>query len=180
MARRFSSRGRFPVGERRKTQWVLGPGGDDPAFDTISSGVSATIIFGTGITPTVPALTLVRLRGMFQIRLQTADASGAGFTYTLGIGIVTSDAFAIGVTAIPDPFDDADWGGWIWHQFGVIKAPSEVLDLNQIPAQTIEIDSKAMRKFSNNETMFAAVQVAEVATATMSAELVTRALVKLP
>ena len=174
------SSGGFARASRRLTAWTSGPGGDDIAFDTFSTGATGSQIIGSGITPTVNALTVVRIRGMFQIRLSTADAGGSGFTYAVGIGMVTSDAFGIGVTAIPKPFDDQGWPGWLWHHFGVIKAPQEVLDLNQVQASTVEIDSKAMRKFRVNETLMAVIQFGEVATATVAGELVTRVLVKLP
>jgi len=158
----------------------LGPGNGSitAAGDTIST--TSNVILGSGITPLIPQMTVVRLRGTIGIQLVTATAAEAGFNYALGIGICTADAFAIGVTATPTPFDDAEWPGWLWHHFGYIKAPQEVHDLNQVPLQQITIDSKAMRKLRLNEILYAAIECGEQGTAVIRVHCMTRVLVKLP
>ncbi len=179
--RRFSG---VSARSKRLTFWNLGPG-----MDTIATGDPAQItgnevtIIGSGISPTIPALTVVRLRGMVQVQLVAADATRAGYQYALGIGITTLDSFTdVGATALPDPFDDADWPGWIWHQFGMINSPFGAVSAtnNQHSTNFHEIDSKAMRKFRLSEVMFAIVQAGEIAVALMDVKLACRGLFKLP
>ena len=180
MPRRTRLSGGFTRQSRRQTTWAFGPGGDDIAFDPITISATGTQIFGAGITPVIPNLTLVRLRGVLDLRLTAADAGDVGFTWAFGVGKVANDAFLAGVAAIPDPFDDIEWPGWIYHNMGTLMAPQEVLDLNQVPAFRLEVDSKSMRKLRLNEVLFAAIQVSERATAQIRALFVSRTLFKLP
>jgi len=112
--------------------------------------------------------------------LKTGGADD-GFHGALGIGIVTDDAFAIGVTAVPDPIDDMEWDGWLYHRFWDIHSRGTFSnDDGHINAVSFEVDSKAMRKMTEGDTLFAIVQVVEAATATGSIWFDSRALFKLP
>ena len=176
---RGSSRVRSP---RRLTAWSLGPGGDDLAsLDQLSLSATGDSIFGSGVTPVVPALTVVRLRGVLRLNLTAADTGGSGFNYAVGIGIVSADAFTVGATAVPKPFTDADWPGWMWHHFGQLStAVGALTTTNAHPALVTEIDSKAMRKLRLNEVLFGIIEAAELGTSVMTATLTSRVLVKLP
>ena len=183
-SRQFSggfSRGR----PRRKTTWSLGPGGDDLlSMDTIGFSASGQFILGSGVAPVVPELTIVRIRGYLEVGLRTADAALAGYNYVAGIGIVSGDAFSVGVTAVPKPFDDIDWPGWLWIHMSGLHAPAGALASSSADAQTtrevVVIDTKAMRKLGTNEVLFMIVQAAETGAATMDIRGGTRVLVKLP
>ena len=183
MARRLRSSSReFGRADRRKTAWDLGPGGGSIAtFEVAQLTSSTSAVLGTGVTPLIPNLTIARIRGMVNLSLITADAARAGYTYCLGIGIVTSDAFSTGVSAMPNPFDDADWPGWIWHQFGVLRSAVAAITVSgEVPDARIEIDAKAMRKFRTNEVLFGSVQVGETVNAAIDVAMATRLLVMLP
>ncbi len=54
---------------------------------------------------------------------------------------------------MPGPFTDAGWGGWfVWRSFSY--AIEEVTAAGfDIMTKTMEIDSKAMRKISDDETI---------------------------
>ena len=163
---------------RRLTSWALGPGGDD--LGTMDAQVRTTtgnIIYGSGVTPVVPNLTIVRTRGFVDMRLLSATAVGDGFNYALGLGIVTNDAFSIGVTATPNPFDDADWPGWLWHDMGTLK---KVLGDVDGLWRRVEIDSKAMRKLRQNEVYGLYMDFAQVASGNLEVTAATRSLFKLP
>jgi len=175
------SRGFGPVrnrtGNRRSVQWELGPGADDQlTFDAVSLSTSTTTIFGSGAVAT-EKLTVVRIRGFLNIVLLTNDSTPGGFNWSAGIGIVTSDAFAIGISAMPSPFDDIEWPGWLWHQMGAAVSP--VTTAGRENYWNFEIDTKAMRKMGINEVLFASIQTGEISTSTASARLATRALIKL-
>ena len=168
---------------KRLSAWALGPGmGNIITGDPLQISSSASGIIGDGVTPIVPHLTVVRMRGIVQVQLATADAVRAGFQYVIAIGIVNSDAFVVGVSAVPDAFDDADWPGWLWYQMGMINTSVAVLSATNNNFATVfhEIDSKAMRKLRQNEVLFAMCQPGEIGTATMDIKLASRVLVKLP
>jgi len=157
---------------KRSTAWAQGPG-SGTALTSLTSSVLK--ILGSGVTPTIAKVTIVRLRGQFGGSLLTATAAGNGFIGALGVGIVTVPAFAIGTTAVPDPVDEADWDGWMFHRFFQLTAASPISggaatdelsgDFNTA-SFNIEVDSKAMRKIDENEILMAAVGVTEIGTAT--------------
>ncbi len=184
MTRPRSSRGFHPRGPRRLTDWALGPGGNDLAtLDVSSTSSSGTEVLGQGISPTNSQLTIVRVRGTISSRLTVAGAQGSGFHLVFGLGIATADAFTdIGATALPDPFDDSDWPGWMWlgsvHMHTSIGALA-VGDPSVNPVITT-IDAKSMRKLQLNEVMFLAMQSGETGTSVIEVAAYTRVLFKLP
>jgi len=182
-AKRQLSRGFGPRGPRRLTTWILGPGGDDlPTLDAISFSANTIAILGSGITPVIPALTIVRIHGHLELLFSAADVALAGFNWVAGIGVVTLDAFTAGAGSIPDLFADIDWPGWMWMATGSIhtaKGAFAVGDPTVNPV-IVKIDSKSMRKLRVNEVMFMAFETGEAPAATMTVRGMTRALVKLP
>ena len=111
--------------------------------------------------------------------MSAAAAAGNAFIGAVGIGIVSNQAFAIGATAVPMPIDEEDSETWLWHHYVNLVAPSTTDFAPGAVNQRIEIDSKAMRKVEQNETIYMAVQGVE--TGTIVAEVVanTRMLFKL-
>ena len=121
------------------------------------------------------------------MQLDLATAAGDGFLGALGIGIVTTDAFDAGITAVPGPFSDSDWDGWIWHHFfqlrGIaVQSQGADVAINSVGGTLrIPIDSKAMRIQSDNEVLFGMTETAvETGTAGMVVVADTRVLDKLP
>ena len=83
------------------------------------------------------------------MHLLTAAAAGDGFFGAVGIGIVTNQAFVAGVTSMPEPFDEVNWDGWMWHFFFDIRSVTATIGDGVNAAsvsQLLTIDSKAMRK----------------------------------
>ena len=133
-------------GTRRNTSWGFGP---DSTEQTMSS--SAKILGSTGITTTVPS-TIIRIRGYQSLTVLSTSAGGDGMLGASGIGLVTADAFAIGITAIPGPQTDSQWEGWMWHRFWDVRTNTATLadGVNSVGAnKSFEIDSKAMRKWDS-------------------------------
>ena len=162
---------------RRLVQWELGPGGDDIAtLDRLDFTASGTSILGTGAIATEP-ITVVRTRGFISFQLTASAAALDGYNIAYGVGVVTADAFAIGVTAVPNPFDDIEWAGWLVHGMTALHSVTATVDENDM--LLIEFDSKAQRKVGVNEVVFLAIQVGETGTAVMSARGASRMLIKL-
>ncbi len=129
----------------RIVQW-LAP--SDQAFVNVNTG--ATTIISSASFEQVS--TVMRTRGQVSIIPQdpSADLNIVG---AYGACIVSTDAFTAGVASVPAPFDDADWGGWyVWRSFGYRLEVADNTGKNFIN-WTQEIDSKAMRKITPNETL---------------------------
>ena len=132
------------------TQWI-GPA--DQNFVNVASG-GATLV--SSVLLGEPA-TVVRVRGQVSIK-PTTYAADITIVGAWGMGIVSEEAFNAGVASIPEPFSDADWGGWfVWRNFSF---HFEVIDNTGVflASWDFEVDSKAMRKIGVNEVL---VHVAE-------------------
>jgi len=95
-------------------------------------------------------MTLTRIRAILQ--LATTATAAAEIVVDFGIVVVTVQAFAAGVTAVPDPEDDdADF---LWfHSVNVIKGHFREVSaggFRQMPI-TIEVDNLAQRKIDGSE-----------------------------
>ena len=143
-------RGRYFRGRndsnRRKTEWSQFL--QSPAFVSIASTASVLL---SSLSFENPG-TIVRTRGMISIRPGTTGAD-LDFVGAYGCGIVSAEALAIGATAIPSPFSDADWGGWMVLQPFAGRWEQATDIGRQIASWEYEIDSKAMRKVEPNSAM---------------------------
>ena len=162
----------------RKTVWNQGP---FSAAIQQSTAAGLTLI-DTGQTG-IGSTTLVRIRGELTVFISVATTIGDGFRkFSAGIGVVSSNAFAIGATAVPSPEADSEWGGWLWFLAAASLVSFETTEVARGPisAVRIPIDSKAMRKLAPNETIFGAIAfTGEIGTATAEFVMNTRMLVKL-
>ena len=170
--RRFARRG--AVGSaRRETSWGLGPNG-------FLNGVSADSVnlFSVTTVPVSDGLTLVRTRG--ELVMSASGTSGDSAQIAVGLAVVSAEASAIGVTAIPSPITDLAWDEWFFHQFLSINMVSQNAN-NQSQNYRFLIDSKAMRKFTPGNAMVGIMELAnEQGTGvTVDLQLSTRMLFKL-
>jgi len=133
------------AGSRRLTQWI-GPAAQ--SYQNVASTGATLLAFVSFEEQT----TVVRTRGQVSVRLQAfgvdLDIIGA-----FGMGVVSTEAFLAGVASIPEPFTDADWGGWfVWRSFSYHLEFNDVTGIESF-LWDFEVDSKAMRKISPNETI---------------------------
>jgi len=173
MARRHSN---FGSGRKRKTTWI-GPA-DQGYVGVASAGATLVASFDVSQAANSAAIgaTIVRTRGMISIRPQsvTADLDIVG---AFGVGVVSSQALAVGITAVPEPFDEADWDGWmVWRSFSyALEVVSEIGE--HFIEWDFEVDSKAMRKLGEGDA-FVLVAQSQQGAYSISAPL--RHLIKLP
>ena len=129
----------------RLTSWIGPP---DQAYVNVASAASV-IISSAGFEEPV---TVMRTRGRVSILPQT-EAADAIIIGAVGMAIVSTEAFAAGVASIPSPFRDADWGGWfVWRTFAFRFTFADATGFIEEGAG-FEVDSKAMRKVTANETL---------------------------
>jgi len=178
---RLVSRGRshlISAANRRKVSWSAGPKG----FTSIQSTAGAELFSVTAVSG-LNDLTLVRIRGEFRAWLLTASAEGEGFEWAAGICNVSENAAGVGITAVPHPFTDMAWDGWIWHSTGSLHSRDNApaADNSGATMVKLEIDNKAMRKVHLSDTLVGVFESAvESGTSTIRASLLTRVLDKLP
>ena len=176
MARRSSFRGRGHF-VKRQTGWEEGVG-ELTSLQAVTASTSL-IIGSVGFQLAVDGVTLIRTRGIIQVIL-TAAGAAEGFNGAFGICVVSNDAFAVGITAIPNPVDDMDWDGWLYHQFWSLMAPAAFQATGTGPfVKDLVIDSKAMRKVGQNDTIVLVGQFLEIGTAALSVTAGSRFLFKL-
>ena len=139
------------VAQKRQVSWI-GPA--DQAYVAVSTNASAIVAsFDPGAVG-LPKLTIVRSRGHISIRPQllTGDLDIVG---AFGMAIVSAQAFVAGAASIPAPFTEAAWDGWfVWQSFsahfGFEGGESDFFFQRDI---AWDIDSKAMRKVTENEVV---------------------------
>ncbi len=173
MARRSSFSG---ASQRRRTGWEEGPGTNS----LVNVNSSSVAILGNTQAAVEDGLTVVRIRGFVELLINQMVAVTDGFTGALGIGIATTAAIGVGVTAVPTPITEVEWEGWLWHQFFSLHA-TEIDSVNTAQVrQTFMIDSKAMRKLETQDAIYAAIEVTETGSSNMVVRLGSRMLLKLP
>ena len=87
------------------------------------------------------------------------------------------------MTACPGALTDLDDDIWMWHHFFTVKAINVTggdLGSNAVSlAQRFEIDSKAMRKITEDQFLFGSIEAVETGGATLRLNADSRVLLKL-
>jgi len=147
MARNFT-RGRGRLGARRETQWVA-----IAETQTALAGANSALLF-TGLTAALLGMrpfTIIRTRGVMHIR---SDNVAADETYGGGLSfaVVSDQALAIGVTAVPTPMTDRDSD--LFFVFEEMYSRQEVftsVGVESTVGEFKEWDSKGARKVEEGQ-----------------------------
>ncbi len=137
-------------GSRMLKGW-LGFGGSSLDFTANSTLMVQTVDFtGPG--------TILRMLWEYVISPISAAAITADDSalLTVGVGIVSTDAATLGFTAMPDPFDDADypWLYWRGHAMHYRIAGATAADSSGISGDVrVSVDVKSMRKIKSKESL---------------------------
>ena len=161
--------------QSRQKKYEWGPGLNSSAVQSVTAAIATVVSTGQ---ESLGNQTVVRIRGELTAWIEVATTIGDGFVKVMaGIGIVSQDAFA--ASAFPSVLNDADWSGWMWVYSGGALVSLETTEVarGSMGAIRLPIDTKAMRKWRLNETVFAQVATStEIGTATMSFVMNTRLL----
>ena len=170
----------FPQASRkRKTAWGVGPQEVDR---TLTSSTSVLWSAGIVLSSAAPEATIVRIRGIMTATLEVVGAIGDGFFGAIGMGLVTSAAFAAGVGSVPTPITEEDWDGWMFHSYFDVRAVTATIadGVNAVGVVArIPIDTKAMRIFREEMTLVGVTEVVESGAANVEMQGQTRVLLKL-
>jgi len=141
---------------RRETLWT-----GITETETAMAAASTAVLF-TGFGASTLALrpfTIVRVRGWWHLR---SDQLAGTESYMAGIGmaVVSDQALAIGVTAVPTPFTDKASDLWFLHdimsgQFAVSSAIG-ILEVGRGK----ELESRAMRKVEEGQDVALSIETA--------------------
>ena len=101
--------------------------------------------------------TLRRIRGHWGVTLDTGGVDEV-LIVRAGIIIVSEDAAAIGVTAVPGPGSDRSQP-WIWTGQLYLSSGAEAAVVNDQLSQSGMIDSKAMRRMKPGDNLAFVVEV---------------------
>ena len=116
---------------------------------------------------------LIRTRGLLSLTLITAAAVGDGYVGAFGMGVVTTAAATAGVGSIPTSLTEAGWDGWFLHQYFDIRSG---IGAGGPVLLQYALDSKAMRKISEDESIIMALEIVETGDASISVVSRTRIL----
>jgi len=132
---------------RRDTLWIGSPSTDT----TIAAANTAVLILSLGAAGlALRPFTVVRVRCYWHLKSdQTANTEAWGAS--IGYAVVSDQASAIGVTAVPTPETDKSSDLWMLHatRYGQYSVSSAIGVLEQGFGENI--DSKAMRKVQEGE-----------------------------
>jgi len=136
---RGAVRGRAP---RRSTEWLASA--DVTTFTTLAaSGVVLSQFFAF-----LEPATIIRTRGSLWVKSDQVAAQETSFG-ALGFSVVTNQANAIGVTAVPTPItDEASDEFFVWMPFATLIETT----VGAIKGFEYPFDSKAMRKVTSGQT----------------------------
>ena len=164
---------------KRLTSWGFGPEDTGTGFSASGKALwTNSVLLAAGHTPA----TIVRMRGLVTVGIESATAADDGFAGAVGIALVTIQAFTQGVIAVPGPMLEMDWGGWLYHRFFDIRVVDNTIGngVNAVRAiERWEVDSKAMRKWGDEFILVGVMEVVENATAVMRIHGDLRILLKL-
>ena len=189
MAFRRTFRGRRS-GPRRMTDWIFATGipvGLVSVPDATQRVIGSVAIAEGGVKPG----TIVRIRGTIHLELAAETAADTLQSYGVGVGLFDDRALAVSSSAgvgLPEPIGDADDEKWMWIHYGFLglgpgyAATAESDGTGRRGTIDIEVDTKAMRKWDENQTLVWLVQsqVIDGAATEIDAVVMARMLLKLP
>jgi len=147
-----------PGGPQRLTRWA-----DIATVETTLAGAPTAVLtnsLGAVLLQARP-FTVIRTRGIMLVRSDQVSASET-FGVDLGFAVVSEQASAIGVTAVPTPLTDKESDLFFVYEslFGHINvgsgAGTGVPD--QQGGQFMKFDSKAMRKINDDQELVVVVE----------------------
>ncbi len=148
MANRFS-------GRRTDKEWGSIPG--FRAFMTSNNTIAIASF------PATVALTVMRMLGQYTIIPSSAPTAADAECVTVGIGVISSDAFGVGGAGLPDPAGEPGypWLYWASHPFDFTDAS---LDSGSAGATLrADFDIRSMRKMKPNQSLAFVVQNVSIA-----------------
>ena len=133
-------------GPRRQTAWVAGP--DEVSPTTVVAGAADLQSSSNAALLAMRPFTVVRTVGLLFVGSDQIAANEVFFG-AFGLAVVSDQASAIGVTAVPTPITDEGSDLWFTFQYG---AGEWRFNTSGSPsAMVFPFDSRAMRKVEDGQ-----------------------------
>ncbi len=116
---------------------------------------------GNGLAFSAPA-TVLRMLGNIVMGPTSAPSALDEALITVGIGVFSTDAFALGATAMPDPTDEPEYPWLYWASHRLWYPSTSVQTSVAVGTRVIEFDIRSMRKISDRQTLGVVVQYTDV------------------
>ena len=137
---------------RRETLWFFFDGtGTTPGSSTTAALLNVLNAAALALTP----FTIVRTRGYFHIR-SDQEAADEDQALNLGYAVVSEQASAIGITAIPTPTTDR--GSDLWFVYESLASSQFAGGDTSLRGIGKEYDSRAMRKVEEGQDIVTVIE----------------------
>ena len=163
MARQFScGRGGLPAPKRQ----IANDGFD--GFGVVTMSTVALVAAGgnTASQITIPAATLVRTRGVVSVSVRSTGATVNHMQAAFGLLVVTAEAVAVGITAVPTPLSQIENDWFVWAGFAFNISNATITQESNRGIITLPIDSRGMRKLKLGDSLVAVLEVRQEDTTT--------------
>jgi len=111
MARRVAHRGGIIQAPQRQ---IANDGFQGEINLAFGSSTTGTALGGTAFAIVVAAATLVRTRGIFAAKMLVNGATNNIAVVTMGLIIVSAEAFSAGLASVSTPLDDIERAWFVW------------------------------------------------------------------
>ena len=132
-------------GARQAKTWTALPGTTN---DLTADGTTLFGFFSSGAP-----FTVLRMLGEYVINPTSAPVTGDSCVITVGIAVVSSDAAALGSTAMPDPDGEPDFPWLYWAQHPLSYPSTEVQVKTGVGALRHTFDVRSMRKIQTRQSV---------------------------
>ncbi len=132
-------------------------------FGTVTSNLTANVTALFGSLVPGEAGTILRMIGGFVVTPTAAPTVADHAIVGVGIGIVSADAATLGATAMPDPFDEADYPWLFWRTDDFNFVSTDITSPGPAGSVRYRFDVKSMRKIKPREALVQVVQYVDVA-----------------
>ena len=125
-------------------QWTSVPG---QSQNQVANG---TVAASGSLGFSAPA-TILRVRGVIAVAFNGGSQIADEAEITMGLGVFSTDAVAVGGTALPDPGSEPEYP-WMWFGTFLMLSPSVEED-DTWSRIMMTLDTKAMRKVKPGESL---------------------------
>ena len=132
-----------------------------PAFNDSLTGDNT---FVTAALSFVGPGTILRTRGRILLAMNpSGKAADDSVKITFGLGLVSTDAFTLGATAMPDPAGEPEYP-WLWWDEVNLRSMIATTNESGFGPENREliVDTKAMRKVKPGQSLTLVIQYANI------------------
>ncbi len=143
---------------RRESLWI-----PEPTSSTTIAAASTAVLLASlnAAALALRPFTIVRVRGVMHVRSDQVAASET-FGVSMGQAVVSDQASAIGVTAVPTP--ETDRGSDLWHVYESVLGFFKITEDEGGQGMFLQYDSKGMRKVEDGEDSITVLETASITT----------------